>query len=184
MNWLQKVAFSAEDFDNLACAQRGAPEAAMLRMQQAQISQLYDWVAEHVGDLTHRMSEKIEYFRGQFGIVQEKVRKTLRSLTNAYGFEREVEEQIQSNLRYNGIEVNRQTFSEALERLKALGRDYANAHKQLPVFNTVQEYARNAAIALGEFRFNEAIANLESLEQILEQGPQAWEQKATEGLDR
>ena len=46
-----------ERTERLGQEQRGEPESAMNKIQHSQIAQLYGHVAEHVGDLTHRMSE-------------------------------------------------------------------------------------------------------------------------------
>lgn len=171
-------------FDRLASAQRGAPEDAMLRIQHAQVSQLYGNLAEHVGDLTHRMSEYPEhpnYYNG-YPYVHSKVEKTLRWLRNPYGFEREVEEQAHSNYEYckrEGCLSGWYTSPETgLEHLARLGQKYADEHRKLPVFNEVQRTAQEAAIAVGEFRFEDAEEFLAQLGELLEEGPEAWAAEA------
>jgi hypothetical protein len=176
-------------FAKLAEAQRGRPESAMLRIQMAGISQLYGTTAEHVGDLTHRMSEYPEHaerHKAGYQYVLEKVKKTLRWLTNAYGFEREVREQVITNWNYMREKgdpyVRAKHFGgspeDALRRLKRLGRLYAAEHRRLPVFNAVQRIARDAAIAVGEWRFKDAVDRLYALKYLLEQGPEAWSREA------
>lgn len=172
-----------ELFNELAEAQRGAPEAAGQRIQGAQISQLYGETAEHVGDLTHRMSQSVNFFHGGYEWVREKVEKTLRWLTSAYGFEREVREQIQRNFDYYG-ERDRiperfgSSPKEALANLKLLGQEYADEHVKLVVYNDVQQIARGAAIAVGEWRFGDAVRLLRLLKKVLDKGEKAWEQEA------
>ena len=190
-----------DPFESIAIAQRGEPERAMLRVQHSQISQLYGWTAEHVGDLTHRMSDSIRRLRGNFLDVEAKVKKTLRVLTEGFGYEREVLEQIVDNTAIEsgleGKELNAfirerrgdqeirlesqltETERVALNKLKELGQRYADAHRQIPVFNDVQIIARDAAIALGEFRFQDAVVELRKLKAILDQGQAAWESRAT-----
>ncbi|MFO0701774.1 MAG: hypothetical protein U0236_21345 [Nitrospira sp.] len=175
-------------FEKLAHAQRGKPESAMMRLSMAQISQLYGATAEHVGDLTHRMSQRIGFFKGGFQWVEEKVRKTLRWLTNPYGFEREVLEQVATNFKYmKELQEKRGTPfpkhygkspQDALLRLKRLGRLYAAEHRKLPVFNAVQRIARDAAIAVGEWRFKDAVDRLRALKALLDQGPEVWSREA------
>lgn len=173
-------------FEALADAQRGKPEGAMMRLQMANISQLYGATAEHVGDLTHRMSQKIDFFKGGYQWVEEKVRKTLRWLTNPYGFEREVKEQVVTNFNYmreHGDPYKRakhfgRSPQDALLRLKRLGRLYAAEHRKLPVFNAVQRIARAAAIAVGEWRFKDAVDRLYALRYLLDQGYEAWSREA------
>lgn len=171
-------------FARLASAQRGGPEDAMLRIQHAQVSQLYGYLAEHVGDLTHRMSEYPEhpnYYNG-YPYVHSKVEKTLGRLRNPYGFEREVEEQARTNYEYckrEGCLPPWYTSPEAgLDHLARLGQKYADEHRALPIFNDVQRIARDAAIAVGEFRLADAEEFLSQLEELLEEGPEAWAEEA------
>lgn len=166
----------SERFDLLSQAQRGAPERAMLRASHSQISQLYGYILEHVGDLTHRMSAMAKYGEGGHEAVGEKVRKTLNFLRHPYGFEREVSEQIRTNLRVNkerGRKLDRD-FEDELAELKRLGQDYSDAHSELPVFNEAQIVARDAAVALGEWRFDDVVSNLEILELELANGRESW----------
>lgn len=170
-------------FEALAEAQRDRPEAAGFRIGMAQLSQLYGSAVEHVGDLTHRMSQKIGFFKGGYPWVGEKVRKTLRWLTNAYGFEREVREQVVKNFHYykERGELPKhfgRSPQDALIRLKRLGRLYAAEHRKLPVFNAVQRIARDAAIAVGEWRFKHAVDRLYALKYLLDQGHEAWSREA------
>ncbi len=169
-------------FDTLADAQRGAPEVAMRRLQGAQISQLYGWVCEHTGDISHRMSQTYSFFKGGYQWVDEKVAKVLRSLRHPYGFRREAFEQIKSNHALHVREGNPKWASveDAIQRLEALGKAYADEHRKLPVFNEVQMLARDAAIAMGEMDFEEAQRLLEELESYLARGREAWAVKAGE----
>lgn len=171
-------------FDRLAEAQRGEPEEAMHRIQHSQISQLYGYLAEHVGDLTHRMSEYSEHpdYKHGYPYVHEKIEKTLRRLRHIYGFEKEVLEQAQQNHAYyqsiGKLPSFFQTPEAGLRHLKTLGKAYADAHRMLPVVNKMQEAAMEAAIAVGEWRFGDAERILGWLEDILEKGPEAWAQEA------
>lgn len=172
-----------EKFALLADAQRGEPEEAMLRIQNTQISQIYGALAEHVGDLTHRMSEFPEhphYYNG-FPYVAEKVGKTL-SWLRRYNIARDIEYQAEENYKYyHDKGMLPELFSSpknALLHLGKLGLEYADRHRELPVVNDVQHIARDAAIAIGEMDFNHAIHLLSKLEAILEKGPEAWAKEA------
>lgn len=159
-------------FSELAHAQRGAPEEAMLAIQRTRIAPLYAYVAEHVGDLTHRMSTLVEVTQGRncgYGMVAEKVCKTLRSLTDPYGFEREVREQIESF-----ADGTAYTPQEAEIRLRTAGKIYAEEHMKLPVFNHAQMTACDAAVAVGLFDFDRARFLLSLLCAKLDEGPEAW----------
>lgn len=172
-----------ELFEQLARAQRGKPESAMLKIQHSQIAQLYGYVCEHVGDLTHRMSEKPSFFEGQYGAVKEKVNKTLYALTNQYGFKKEVLEQIKNNLELHQKEDGTmldETFESRLNKLKELGKQYAAAHQALTVYNDAQEHARSAAVAMGEWRFESAINRLLELKHHLDKGADHWAEYALE----
>jgi hypothetical protein len=175
----KKVLLGIRDqaFEELAKAQRGDPERAMLKLQHAQIAQEYGWVCEHVGDLTHRMSEHFSFFEGNHGNVYEKTKKTLRALKQAYGFERNLHEQIASNFSYYQEPGSRPWFSseaEALQELKRLGELYAIEHEKLLVYNRPQWLAQEAAIAMGRMNFRLAILYLEGLMRLLDQDESVW----------
>jgi hypothetical protein len=165
-------------FRKLASDQRGRPESAMMQIHEGTMSPMYGSVAEHVGDLTHRMSE----FPGGglshgYPYVGEKVEKTLRWLTNPYGFEREVRENVASAVAYNdrqGHPLPCGNDEMCLRELKRRGRVYAAEHRKLKPCNRVQLIAKNAAIAIGEWRFKDAIANLTTLKKILDAGEDYW----------
>ena len=87
-----------DKFNELAQAQRGEPENAMLRCQMHPLGGgVHTLALEHVGDLTHRMSENFAFLQGQYGNVKEKVDKTLNWLNSGYGFRREMFENMQKN---------------------------------------------------------------------------------------
>jgi len=169
-------------FNDLAQGQRGKPESAMHKLQKAQISQLYGFEIEHIGDLTHRMAKHPDFFKGGYGDVREKVEKTLRVITHSYGFEKEVLEQIQRNLEYfqekgEWLDV---TVEAKLKELKDLGLNYSNEHRKLKVYNEAQKHARDAAISLGEWKFDETIQHLRELKRHLDQGRDHWSEYALE----
>lgn len=152
-----------EAFDLLADDQRGLPERAMLVVQHASGSGVLNFVVEHVGDITHRMSEKFPYLRGSYGTVKDKVEKTLRALTSGYGFAKEHNENMVSNSRYRKIPL-----TEYKDKIDKALRRYEIEHSQLKVYNEPQKWARDAAIALGAQDWDGAILYLSKLKNILQ----------------
>jgi hypothetical protein len=170
--------------DEVAQQQRGEPESKMLRLSGSdrgyewQPSQLYAWAAEHVGDLTHRIFQKPDFFKGKAG-AKEKIDKAINSLKNPYGFEKEVNEQIVNNYNYGRSKgkYQDQTLEEFRDEFIQRSKDYAEAHKELPVYNEVGQLAKDAAIAIGEWRFKDATVSLEKLKDLYEKGD--WEELVT-----
>jgi hypothetical protein len=150
-------------FVALGDAQRGAPESAMLAVQYAMSGGVLNPVVENVGDIIHRMTHMIGWWRDAptstgLDYVENKVSSSLRYLTNKYGFEREFHENIVNNAKYGGGDPR--ATKVAVD--KALVR-YAREHSKLPVYNHPQYLARGAAMALGEQDFPKAIAYLKGL---------------------
>jgi GNAT superfamily N-acetyltransferase len=58
-------------------------------------------------------------------------------------------------------------------------RDYARAHRDLKVYNEPQYLAREAAVALGEGRFDESAQFLSRLQDIAKQSPEKWAEAAS-----
>lgn len=141
-------------FNALASAQRGEPEAAMLRYQRLSGGGVMSHAVEHTGDLTHRMAEHGGRFGSEY--VAPKVRSVLSSLRHGYGFAREHGE----NLQRSNIHP---------DHAKAALTAYAQEHMKLPVYNRMQEHARNAAIHLGLGNYDRAEHHLSALETALKQ---------------
>lgn len=163
-----------QTFAKLASAQRGEPEQAMLNVQRKNGGGVVSFVVEHVGDLTHRMSEKFDFLQGSRSTVEDKVKKSLRMLRSQYGFNREHLENLAANAQAKG------TTSEQLSQEvdKALQR-YAEAHSKLEVYNEPQKWARDAAVALGRKDWQGAIDNLEKLEKLVA-NPKAYEEAVSQ----
>lgn len=162
--WLSKLSSVAE-------LQRGAPEAAMRELSnesenyENQASPLYASLAMHVGDLMHRMFEEpIPFFKGAYAL--DKIEKTLRWLQELYGFKREVDEQIAHNFEYYQKQgkLEGMTFEQFKSNFMAKCQAFADAHKKLPAYNEAQQMAKDASIAVGEWRFNDAIRILKNLQ--------------------
>jgi len=147
-------------FRGLANAQRGEPELAMVRAQK-ELSQYpsgatLGTLMEHVGDLTHRMSQKYaEKMNWGREWVEPKVRNQLLNLQNV---------------------VDRDRMAQ-IPITPSMSR-YAEEHAKLPVFNRAQQLSRDAAVALGRKDFDAAERHLTDLRQMLD-SPGAYETEAS-----
>jgi len=146
---------AGDAFNNLASQQRGDPELAMINAQKVLGGGVMSHALEHVGDLTHRMSEKGGFFGSEY--VRPKVESVLRSLKSGYGFAREHLENMA------GSKISPESENAVLNR-------YANEHSKLPVYNKNQELGRDAAIALGKKDFDTATQKLEKLDKRIKSG--------------
>ena len=175
-NVIKTPVATEKEFVALANAQRGAPEAAMLKVQKVNVGGVLNPVVEHAGDLTHRMAESPTFETAGYEFVKDKVTKVLRSLKHEYGFEKEMLENITNNAKYKGKDVTKLT-REIDNSLKK----YAEEHAKLPVFNEAQKVAQDVAVAIGEKDWQRAISNLEILESKLGSVDQ-WKAYAQDGL--
>ena len=195
MNLLEQRERSEIDklFDQTATAQRGEPERAMMQIQLLVGGGVFPYVVEHVGDLTHRMSESFDFFKGGRENFQDKVEKTLRVLEHGYGFEKEMKENFKVNYEYRvekgEINSEKLSYEQYVGQIKDLSKAYADAHRKIPVFNGVQNTAKYSAIALGEWNFDMARVRLRNLKRLLDDGNRYEEemakvdQQTTEGMD-
>lgn len=166
-----------EQFNNLGEAQRNLPEEAMLRAQKILNGGVLSYQIEHVGDLTHRMSDKVctAYNNPEYALefISSKINGAYRSLTSGYGFEREFRENLKSN-----YEFNKERNEEFKNRYKdytdfekdcyRVLKEYANEHKKLKVYNKPQYEAKQAAIALGELKFDKALNHIKYLKELIQ----------------
>lgn len=137
-----------------AVLQRGAPEDAMLAMYKKLGGGELPFVAEHVGDLYWRANEQHGATWGNMNDVDNKVRKTLNSLTHPYGFHRNVEE----NLAGNGS---------SWRVAEELGRSYANEHAKLPIYTYPSALMSAATSHLGNLRFGASAGALSELKGLV-----------------
>jgi len=165
----------ARAFNRLANAQRNAPEDAMTNIQKLHAGVLA-FVVEHTGDLTHRMSEQYATDSNTMGYsyVKDKVEKVLHTLNHPYGFEKEHKENIVVSARYHHVDL-----AEYNKTLDKLLEDYALAHKKLVVYNETQDFAKRAAVYLGEQKWSRAVVVLEILQNLLKD-KDAYLQKASD----
>ncbi len=157
-------------FRDLANGQRGEPEQAMLQIQSISPG-LFGFLAEHVGDLTHRMAQQPYASAGTawaLEYVRPKVGRAIDALTSAYGYAREVAENDVNNFASmqarGGLPDGVTTLDQYRQLIRDAGQRYADLHRQLPVYNRAQQLARDAAVAHGEMRFDDELALLRELE--------------------
>lgn len=162
-----------EKFTKLGDDQRGRPEQAMLKASHYMGGGVLPVVIEHVGDLTHRMSHHAKYDTAYPDLVQEKVRRALDYMDYPYGFEKEMGENFEVNARYDNIPL--EEFRAQVDEYLS---DYADAHKELTVYNRPQYHAREAAVSLGEKNWDKTREHLYALQKLLDQGPEEFDQKA------
>ena len=178
MNWykLASKERTQADFTALGSYQRGVPESKMLTVQFAMGGGVLNPVVEHGGDLIHRMNEDPTFESAGYEYVYPKVEKVLRALTYPYGFEKEMQENIVNNAKHHGTDPQKlkEAVHEALD-------EYAKAHAATPVFNEAQRVVRDVAVAIGERRWNDAIAGLKEIKKHLK-SVKAWKAWAHEGL--
>ena len=138
-------------FVKMADAQRGKPES--LGAGVSNYTQFatggYGDLLEHVGDLTHRLGQygghdgALDVMSYGFNEVEEKIRKAHGRLDpNAVSM-------WENNAKETAVEIGVDPNQAVLE-LREHGKKYADAHRQVPVFNEMQWNARQAAISLGE----------------------------------
>lgn len=176
-------------FEALADAQRGDPEIAMVRAQHICGGGVLNYCIEHVGDLTHRMCEHPDFipFCG-YESVHPKVIRALRYLRSTYrnpntgeeGFYAEFMQNMRNNaVYYHADDTPAVAMEKHMAKVKACLQKYADEHKKLKVYNRAQRFGRDAAIALGEMRFDDAKFCLSQLEDMLAT-PEKWQAEASQ----
>ena len=151
MSIANKTSEANAAFKGLANAQRYKPELAMLEAQKVlspyPSGNTLGWLMEHVGDLTHRMSEygagsKNARYSKEF--VAPKVYRALNAIKNP-------------------IDYDRIKQIPDLPELKA----YSEEHSKLPVYNRVHQAARDAAVSLGQKDLFKTEGHLQYLHDML-----------------
>jgi len=144
-------------FREIGWAQRDVPETRM-REAQHYCGGLWTHLLEHVGDLTHRMTEWWPDMLAGSDKAPSALRLLRAGPPHSMPFEQDVQEQFVRNARYHGIPKG-----EYLAELDRIGEAYAQAHEELPVYNRALWLAREAAIALGRKNYRRAAQHLQEL---------------------
>ena len=109
----------------------------------------FQYAAEHIGDLVHRLSSTKD---NQGGGHNYGIRAALDKSLRIYGFKdmlaqvRRNAEDAVKNGEIESVKKYEEEFMDAAYR-------YANAYEKVPVYTKFQELGRDAAIALGELNF-------------------------------
>ena len=161
-------------FKELGNMQRGEPEIIMTEVQGANGGGVLNYVVEHVGDLTNRMSGHLHLYDLGYDMVMTKVDRTYHTLSSRYGFDKEYEENLVSNAKYFGI-----SYEEHKNNVETLLSQYGNAHSKLPVYNRAQKIAKMAAVSLGHKNWNKSRDLLRQLNGMFSD-VEAYKQAVTE----
>jgi hypothetical protein len=164
----------AQAFWKLGDSQRGAPEAAMLKVNHFHHGVLSDLV-EHIGDLTWRMAKDAKDGYAGRVPVESKTSMAMRRLHIPSAFEREHEENIKNNAEYR--KVDEQEYRNTLNTLLA---NYAKEHEKLVVYNKTQWMARECAFMLGKQRWYKASMWIEQVNKLASKSDEEWTKHAFE----
>lgn len=168
-----------EKFAELGRQQRDLPEITMLQCQRKISGGVMSYLLEHIGDLTHRMSEgvfsKNGEIEGTIEFVKPKVTRCLSAMKNKYGIGREHNDNLESNYKYGNYDI---TFEEWKDEIKEVMNKYSEEHSKLTVYNPVQYAAREAAVELGKENYEKVVEHLEYLNDVIKNG--VYIEKASE----
>jgi hypothetical protein len=110
------------------------------------------------------MADKYNFFTDGLGFdVKNKLDSVLRSLRSGFGFAREHEQNLAAQAKSKGISIEEHRANVDAALLK-----YAEAHRELEVFNEVQGWARDAAVALGEQQWDVAEESLAKIQDLMQ----------------
>lgn len=170
-------------FDVLANDQRGRPEEQMRYIQREVFSPgIYNQMIEHIGDLTHRMAEEVNIINGSAGFdyVRNKISKVGEDIIRNRNIEREIFDQFERDYNYAVSEgANLPPMNKLLQELKEESYKYARYHSDLTVYNEAQFHARESAVNIGLWYFDQARVHLSALSRMINQGPDVWSEWAT-----
>jgi hypothetical protein len=166
-------------FQSLARAQLGLPErlgtSPKANPGMFHATGAFCYLAEHLGDLTHRLSDGCDHTKFGFDMVNEKVMRGLRYCHNGYGLEREVDGNLRNNYAiYRENPNHSMSFTAYKAGFKDGAARYATAHSTLVVYNKAQWLGRECAVSLGQLDYDKLEQRLAALEAQLLAGPDAW----------
>lgn len=128
-----------------------------------QFGAAFQHAAEHIGDLVHRLSSTDS---NQGGGHKYGMGAALTKASSRYYFG-DLLAQVRRSYDYfkgRGYKGSLEAFE---NEFKAAAARYADAYNQIPTYTELQELGKQAAIALGEFRFSDAQAALDQIVEIL-----------------
>lgn len=166
-----------EKFIILSRDQRGYPEHEMREAQKFLGGGVYSNLLEHIGDLTHRMSQKIYIDDGDvhLGIndMYSKLENGINSLRNGDDFEHEVQRNRKSNFEYNKNNTENfgfTSYDEFNKKCDSHSERYKKEHAKLTVYNDMQHAAKYAAIHLSNGDFKKSLDSLVLLKNAIDDG--------------
>jgi hypothetical protein len=178
---LEEKKLVKEAFSRLAKAQRGEPEYIATQAHGNPLFRatgLFTYLAEHIGDLTHRLTEGGgDWIDFGFEAVSEKVEKGLRCCNSMATLEEQIRDNLKNNYVYrkkNAPQNVPGNFKDYTRGFKESALEYARLHSKLDVMNEAQWHAREAAVDLGKMDFMNMEAHLEVLSQHLQEGKKSW----------
>ena len=170
-----------KDFTDLGEAQRTLPEQQGQRVRKLTHSPVGP-VMEHVGDLTHRMTERLKYkgANDDMGLhyVRTKIKTALNHLKanlddGNIPYKQNHTDALESGFEHwkknpgsKDIPDTVKTFDEYKKFIQDEMSVYADAHAELKVYNRPQYLAREAAVAVGRNDPDKAIKYLEELQDL------------------
>ena len=165
--------------ENVGYVQRGNPETAMINATMFHSGTLSP-ALEHIGDLTHRLTENPEF---RYSTVLEKIEKMIKNLdrsreiwgTDMMSFIDEHEQNIKNNIKYRNVPEK-----EYRTTLNNLLSNYVTEHKKIPTYNEIQENAKQAAIAIGELDVDKSLNHLRFIQNELNKGQESFTKKTQE----
>ena len=169
---LSKEALDA--FKNVSDTQRGRPELAMVKLQMEGSANELNGVVEHIGDLTHVLTNEAPYGSFRRDRVLGKIAGQINTLDKPDDV---INNFLEQNYR-SEAEFSKRDVNEVKEISERLLKQYAEEHKKVPVYNRPQFFAREAAVAVGEKRYSDAVDYLKKLRSIAED-PVAFQQAAS-----
>ena len=123
----------------------------------------YQHAAEHIGDLVHRLSSTN---KNQGGGHKYGISAALSKATSRYDYA-DMLAQVKRNAEHAVENGEAESIEAFIEEFKDAAKRYAEAYKKIPVYTEFQRLGRDAAIALGELRFNDTQRLLKELEEKL-----------------
>ena len=169
-----------ELFYKLARDQRGHPENEMRIAQKLMGGGRLSNLIEHIGDLTHRMSQEIYISHGEvsqsINDIESKLSNGLNVLKNEDEMKKEVFRNRKSNFDFNLEHEQNFTFENYNEFdnacNKALER-YKKEHSKLTVYNDIQYAAKYAAVHLGNGDYKKSREQLLIIQNSIDDGSYA-----------
>ena len=151
--------------ENVGDIQRGDAEEAMVAAQHYMGGGVLSHAIEHIGDLTHRITENPGF---RYETVLKKVNAMINSLDRGEDwipFAEEVQRNIVVNSKYSNLSPD-----EFKTQINMLLQDYIAEHEKIPTFNDLQEHSKQAAIAIGNQDYKKTLKHLYALKKELDKG--------------